>query len=106
MTLRPVNPDYRAPRLDTVDPLSFQDRQIPERRWIVPGWVPHSQTTMLTGDGGVGAGTEAGMYVSFDDGESWKPFQMNLPLVPITDLTIKNNNLIAATQGRSFWSSR
>lgn len=49
------------------------------------------------------AGTEAGMYVSFDDGTSWKPFQMNLPIVPITDLTIKNNNLIAATQGRAFW---
>lgn len=49
------------------------------------------------------AGTEAGMYVSFDDGASWKPFQMNLPIVPITDLTIKDNNLIAATQGRSFW---
>lgn len=49
------------------------------------------------------AGTEAGMYVSFDDGASWKPFQMNLPIVPITDLAIKNNNLIAATQGRSFW---
>jgi hypothetical protein len=49
------------------------------------------------------AGTEFGMYISFDDGLSWKPFQLNLPLVPITDLTIKNDNLIAATQGRSFW---
>ena len=49
------------------------------------------------------AGTESGMYISFDDGANWKPFQLNLPLVPITDLTIKNNNLIAATQGRSFW---
>lgn len=49
------------------------------------------------------AGTERGMFVSFDDGMSWKPFQMNLPIVPITDLAIKNNNLIAATQGRSFW---
>lgn len=49
------------------------------------------------------AGTESGMYVSFDDGASWKPFQLNLPVVPITDLTIKNDNLIAATQGRSFW---
>ena len=48
-------------------------------------------------------GTESGMYVSFDDGASWKPFQMNLPIVPITDLSIKNKNLIAATQGRSFW---
>jgi len=49
------------------------------------------------------AGTESGMYISFDDGNSWKPFQLNLPVVPITDLTIKNDNLIAATQGRSFW---
>ena len=49
------------------------------------------------------AGTETGMYISFDDGASWKPFQLNLPIVPITDLTIKNDNLIAATQGRSLW---
>ena len=49
------------------------------------------------------AGTESGMYISFDDGISWNSFQLNLPLVPITDLTIKNNNLIAATQGRSLW---
>jgi len=49
------------------------------------------------------AGTERGVYVSFDDGMSWKSFQLNLPIVPITDLAVKNNNLIAATQGRSFW---
>ncbi|MBK9257815.1 MAG: glycosyl hydrolase [Saprospiraceae bacterium] len=49
------------------------------------------------------AGTEFGMYISFDEGEKWAPFQLNLPVVPITDLTIKNNNLIAATQGRSLW---
>ncbi|MFQ5674966.1 MAG: glycosyl hydrolase [bacterium] len=49
------------------------------------------------------AGTESGMYVSFDDGANWKSFQLNLPVVPITDLTIKNDDLIVATQGRSFW---
>lgn len=49
------------------------------------------------------AGTETGMYISFDDGNNWQPFQLNLPIVPITDLAIKNDNLIAATQGRSFW---
>ena len=49
------------------------------------------------------AGTESGMYVSFDDGTSWQTFQMNLPIVPITDLALRNDNLIAATQGRSFW---
>ncbi len=49
------------------------------------------------------AGTERGMYLSFDDGASWSKFQLNLPTVPITDLAVKNDNLIAATQGRSFW---
>ena len=49
------------------------------------------------------AGTESGMYVSFDDGNSWNSFQLNLPIVPITDLTIKENSLIVATQGRSIW---
>ncbi len=49
------------------------------------------------------AGTETGMYISFDDGASWSTFQLNLPTVPITDLAVKENNLIAATQGRSFW---
>ncbi len=48
-------------------------------------------------------GTEQGMYVSFDDGATWQRFQLNLPIVPITDLAIKNDNLIAATQGRSLW---
>ena len=49
------------------------------------------------------AGTEHGIYVSYDDGTSWSSFQKNLPIVPITDLTIKNNSLIVATQGRSIW---
>ena len=49
------------------------------------------------------AGTENGMYISFNDGKSWDKFQLNLPVVPVTDLAVKNNNLIAATQGRSFW---
>ena len=49
------------------------------------------------------AGTESGIYISFDDGLSWKSFQLNLPIVPITDLTIKDNSLIVATQGRSLW---
>ncbi len=48
-------------------------------------------------------GTEKGMYLSFDDGLHWQPFQLNLPIVPITDLAVRDNNLIAATQGRSIW---
>ena len=49
------------------------------------------------------AGTETGMYISFNDGQNWKPFQLNLPIVPITDMVIKDNNLVVATQGRSLW---
>ncbi len=48
-------------------------------------------------------GTESGMYISFNDGRSWRPFQLNLPVVPVTDLAIKGNDLIVATQGRSFY---
>ena len=49
------------------------------------------------------AGTEFGMFVSVDDGKNWQSFQLNLPRVPITDLAIKNQDLVVATQGRSFW---
>jgi photosystem II stability/assembly factor-like uncharacterized protein len=49
------------------------------------------------------AGTEYGMYISYNDGVAWKPFQLNLPVVPITDLTIKNNDLVVGTQGRSIY---
>lgn len=51
------------------------------------------------------AGTELGMFISFDDGEHWQPFQLNLPYTPITDLAIhkRDKDLVVATQGRSFW---
>jgi photosystem II stability/assembly factor-like uncharacterized protein len=49
------------------------------------------------------AGTETGVYYSTNDGAEWQSLQLNLPNVPITDLTIKNDDLIASTQGRSFW---
>jgi photosystem II stability/assembly factor-like uncharacterized protein len=49
------------------------------------------------------AGTETGVYVSFDDGAHWESLQLNLPVVPIHDLAVKNDDLIAATHGRSFW---
>ncbi len=49
------------------------------------------------------AGTEMGVYISFDDGDHWQPLQMNLPSVSIRDLAIRNDDLIVATHGRSFW---
>ncbi len=49
------------------------------------------------------AGTETGFYVSFDGGERWTRLQSNLPVVPITDLQVHGDDLVAATQGRAFW---
>ncbi|MHC5112536.1 MAG: WD40/YVTN/BNR-like repeat-containing protein [Planctomycetota bacterium] len=50
------------------------------------------------------AGTEAGMFVSFNDGSDWHSLRLNLPPVPITDLAIRHDTLAAATQGRGFWT--
>ncbi len=49
------------------------------------------------------AGTEFGMYISFDDGASWQSFQMNLPATPVTDIKVYRKDLVLSTMGRSFW---
>jgi photosystem II stability/assembly factor-like uncharacterized protein len=74
---------------------------------ITKGIKPDHFTRVVRADpkrpGLLYAGTERGMYLSLDDGASWRPFQLNLPIVPITDLAVKNDDLVVATQGRSFW---
>ena len=49
------------------------------------------------------AGTELGVYVSFDDGDHWQPLQLNLPVTPVRDMTIHGDDLVIATHGRAFW---
>jgi len=49
------------------------------------------------------AGTEFGMYISFDNGADWQSFQLNLPNVPITDIKVHRKDLVVSTQGRAFW---
>jgi len=49
------------------------------------------------------AGTETGVYVSFNDGANWRPLQLNLPTTPVHDLVIKDDDLVVATHGRAFW---
>ena len=49
------------------------------------------------------AGTEFGIYVSFDDGARWQSLQRNLPVTPVTDIQVHENDLVVSTQGRSFW---
>ncbi|MGE0104027.1 MAG: WD40/YVTN/BNR-like repeat-containing protein [Blastocatellales bacterium] len=81
------------------------------RTWkkIVNGLPNDSFTRVIREDphrrGLLYAGTETGMWISFDDGENWQSLQLNLPVVPITDLAIhkRDKDLVVATQGRSFW---
>ncbi len=79
------------------------------RRWkkIVDGIASDHFTRVIRADdqrpGLLFAGTEAGLYASFNDGDEWLPFQQNLPVSPITDLAVKEGDLIAATQGRGYW---
>ncbi len=74
---------------------------------IVTGIPDHAFTRVIREDpnrqGLLYAGTETGLYVSFDDGAHWERFQLNLPVTPIYDLQVKGTDLIAATHGRSFW---
>ena len=49
------------------------------------------------------AGTEFGLYASLDDGATWRPLQLELPVTPVTDLAVKRGDLVVATQGRSYW---
>ena len=49
------------------------------------------------------AGTEFGMFISFDNGARWQPFQLNLPNVPVTDIKVHHQDLIVSTQGRAIW---
>ena len=79
------------------------------RNWkkIIKGIAPDHFTRVIRADserrGLLFAGTERGMYASLDDGKTWKAMQLNLPVVPITDLAIKQGNLAVATQGRGYW---
>ena len=49
------------------------------------------------------AGTEFGMFISFDNGSRWQPFQLNLPNVPVTDIKVHRKDLVVSTQGRAIW---
>jgi photosystem II stability/assembly factor-like uncharacterized protein len=95
-------------RLDDYTPYIFRTEDY-GKSWklITSGIDPMHFARVIRADkkrpGLLYAGTEYGMYVSFDEGAHWKPMQLNLPVVPVTDLTIKDNNLVVATQGRAFW---
>jgi len=74
---------------------------------ITTGIAPNDFTRVIRADprrpGLLYAGTETGLYVSFDDGAQWQRWESNLPVVPIYDMKVKYNDLIVGTHGRSFW---
>jgi hypothetical protein len=95
-------------QLDDERPLLYKTSDF-GKTWklIVHGIPDHFFTRSVREDpsrkGLLYAATESGVFVSFDDGENWQSLQLNLPIVPVTDLTIKNDDLVASTQGRAFW---
>jgi photosystem II stability/assembly factor-like uncharacterized protein len=94
-------------RVDDYAPYLYRTRDY-GKTWqpIIAGIAPTSvnairQDTRKTGL--LFAGTELGIYVSFDDGDHWQPLQLNMPVSSIRDITVHGDDLIVATHGRSFW---
>src|SRR5207253_6048853 len=95
-------------RLDDFAPYIYRTRDS-GRHWvrIDGGIAPHAYVHVVRADparaGLLYAGTETGVYVSFDDGEHWQSLQLNLPPASVRDLAVHDNDLVAGTHGRSFW---
>ena len=95
-------------RLDDLRPHIYRTRDY-GRSWtvIVNGIANNAPVNVVREDpvrkGLLYAGTETSVYVSFNDGDSWQPLQLNLPHTSMRDLTIHGDDLIVATHGRSFW---
>ena len=70
---------------------------------LPPGAIVHVVREDPVRRGLLYAGTELGVFVSFDDGARWQPLQLDLPVTPIHDLVVKGDDLVAATHGRAFW---
>lgn len=120
-------------RVQTIDPSPHQPGKAyyAVYRYMLDDWRPYiyktedygaTWTRLTTGDNGIPAdhatravredpdregllyaGTEFGMFVSFDDGDHWQPLQLDLPATPVTDIRVHRKDLILSTMGRSFW---
>ncbi|MFL6515232.1 MAG: WD40/YVTN/BNR-like repeat-containing protein [Chthoniobacterales bacterium] len=95
-------------RLDDVRPHIYRTHD-EGKTWteIVTGIPPGQTVNAVREDprrkGLLFAGTERGVYVSFDDGENWQPLRLNLPATSVRDLIVKDDDLAIATHGRGFW---
>ncbi|MGH9734118.1 MAG: WD40/YVTN/BNR-like repeat-containing protein [Candidatus Acidiferrales bacterium] len=93
---------------DNLHPLIFKTTDF-GKTWtsISDGIADHDFVHSIHADpvrkGFLYAGTERGVYISFDDGGHWQSLRLNLPVVPVYDTSVHGNDLIAATHGRAFW---
>ena len=97
-----------AYKRDDFRPYLFKTNDYGKSWKKISGGIPDAEfTRVIRADterpGLLFAGTERGAWVSTDDGKSWTPLQLNLPVVPVTDLAIKGDHLAVATQGRGYW---
>jgi hypothetical protein len=95
-------------RLDDFQPYLYRTTDYGETWERIDGGIDREHfTRVVRADparpGLIYAGTERGVYLSLDDGRSWRSLQLDLPIVPITDLAVRQGDLVAATQGRGFW---
>jgi photosystem II stability/assembly factor-like uncharacterized protein len=95
-------------RLDDFRPYIYKTADYGKNWELISGSLPdvgyvHAVREDPQRDGLLYAGTETGIYISFDDGAHWQSLQLNLPRTPIYDLTVHDSDLVVATHGRSFW---
>lgn len=95
-------------KLDDCAPYLFKTTDYGQSWTRIDAGIPPDDFTRVircdpTREGLLYAGTETGVYCSFDDGANWQRLQLNLPVAPIYDLLVKRDDLVAATHGRSFW---
>ncbi|MEJ2238915.1 MAG: hypothetical protein P8X82_11510 [Gemmatimonadales bacterium] len=120
-------------RVQTIEPSPHNPAKayVAVYRYLLGDWQPYiyrttdygaSWTRLTTGNNGIPddsptrairedpdregllyAGTEFGMFISFDDGAHWQSFQLNLPVTPVTDIKVYRKDLVLSTMGRSFW---
>ena len=95
-------------KLDDTRPYLYKTTDYGESWTAITNGIPeHEFTRVIREDpnqrGLLYAGTETGIYISFDDGANWQPMGGNLPICPIHDFVVKDCDLVVATHGRSFW---
>jgi len=97
-----------AHRLDDVKPYIYKTKDYGKTWTAITTGIPdgsyaHAVREDPKRKGLLYAGTESGVYISFDDGARWQSLQLDMPTTPVHDLTIKNDDLVIATHGRAFW---